>query len=178
LDYTIFNDKIVCYTDSDQLNKDKILCTIEDDNYYYLPIENDNLKAKKYGNSNVLSKSKFIFENNSSRIRYDMHVNEKGSLCGFTSHGYIEIENVFTTSSVEKQRINPKIYPNPASESITISGVGLGKLELYNTLGQKLIEKEITGTTQLNTSTLQTGLYIIKLESGGEAVFEKVIISK
>ncbi len=81
-------------------------------------------------------------------------------------------------SSVESTLTEPKIFPNPASESITISGVGLGKLELYNTLGQKLIEKEITGTTQINTSTLQTGLYIIKLESAGEVVFEKVIVAR
>jgi hypothetical protein len=85
---------------------------------------------------------------------------------------------VTDVSSVESTQTEPKIFPNPASESITISGVGLGKLELYNTLGQKLIEKEITGTTQINTSTLQTGLYIIKLESGGEVIFEKVIITR
>jgi hypothetical protein len=81
-------------------------------------------------------------------------------------------------SSVETTTTEPKIYPNPASESITISGVGLGKLELYNTLGQKLIEKEITGTSTINTSTLQTGMYVIKLESGGEVVFEKVIVNR
>ncbi len=42
-------------------------------------------------------------------------------------------------SSVEKIDTEPKIYPNPTSESITISGIGQGIVTIYNTLGQKLI---------------------------------------
>ena len=80
--------------------------------------------------------------------------------------------------SVEKQTLTPNIYPNPASESITISGIGQGIVTIYNTLGQKLIEKEIFGTSTINTNDLQTGLYVIKLESGGEVVFEKVIVNR
>ncbi len=81
-------------------------------------------------------------------------------------------------SSVESATTDPKIYPNPASESITISGIGQGIVTIYNTLGQKLIEKEIFGTSTINTNDLQTGMYVIKLESGGEVVFEKVIVNR
>lgn len=81
-------------------------------------------------------------------------------------------------SSVESSELTPLIYPNPASESITISGIGQGIVTIYNTLGQKLIEKEIFGTSTINTNDLQTGMYVIKLESGGEVVFEKVIVNR
>ncbi len=178
LDYTVYNDEIICYTNSDQLDKNKIMCKIEENNYKYIPIENNNLKASIYGSTTTPQSYNYTFEENKIPIRYDFHINDKGSLCGFTSDGYVEIENVFNVSSVEKQTLTPKIYPNPARESITISGIGQGKVEIYNTLGQKLIENEIFGTSTINTNELQTGMYVIKLESRGEVVFEKVIISK
>jgi len=80
--------------------------------------------------------------------------------------------------SVESQYLKPKIYPNPASESITISGIELGKVEIFNSLGQKLIEKEIISTSQIDISNIQTGLCILKIESGGKIMFEKVVVSR
>jgi hypothetical protein len=122
--------------------------------------------------------------NNELVEKYDKDINGNrrivdGNLKGsyIVDIGPVEYQT-HISMNVNKRENLLNIFPNPASESITISGVGLGKLELYNTLGQKLFEKEITGTTQINTSTLQTGLYIIKLESGSEVVFEKVIIAR
>ncbi len=173
-DYSIYNDDIICYTNSDQLNKNKILCTLKDDKFNYLSIENDNLKAKLYGSK----ATPFTFEENKIPIRYDFHIDENGTLCGFTSDGYVEIENVFGTTSVKTNKININVFPNPASESVTISGIMQGKVEIYNTLGQKLFEKEIFGTSTINTNELQTGMYLIKIESENEVTFENLIINK
>jgi hypothetical protein len=71
-----------------------------------------------------------------------------------------------------------KVYPNPANESVTISGINEGKVEIYNSFGQLLINSEIQGNSTINTSNLKTGIYIIKIESNSEVKFEKIIISR
>jgi hypothetical protein len=52
-----------------------------------------------------------------------------------------------------------------------------GKVEIFNSLGQKLIEKEIFGNSQIDISNIQTGLCILKIESGGKIMFKKVVVS-
>jgi len=71
-----------------------------------------------------------------------------------------------------------KIYPNPANETITISGIAQGKVGIFNSLGQLLINSEIQGTSNINTSTLHPGIYLLKIEHGNEVTFEKLIINK
>ncbi len=80
--------------------------------------------------------------------------------------------------SVEAQTPKQKIYPNPASEYVTISGIGNGKAIIYNSIGQKLIEQDITSTSEINISNLQSGIYIIKLENAGNITFEKLMVGR
>ena len=80
--------------------------------------------------------------------------------------------------SVEAQTPKQKIYPNPASEYVTISGIGNGKAIIYNSIGQKLIEQDITSTSEINISNLQSGIYIIKLENAGNITFEKLLVGR
>ena len=80
--------------------------------------------------------------------------------------------------NIEKQILTPKIYPNPASESITISGIENGKAIIYNSIGQKLIEQDITSTSEINISNLQSGMYIVKLENAGKVTFEKLMVGR
>ncbi len=80
--------------------------------------------------------------------------------------------------SVEKQILTPKIFPNPASEYVTISGIGNGKAIIYNSIGQKLMEQDITSASEINISNLQSGIYIIKLENAGNITFEKFMVGR
>lgn len=81
-------------------------------------------------------------------------------------------------TNVESQVLTPKIYPNPVNETVTISGIEQGKVEIFNSLGQMLIQSDIQGNSTINTSNLQTGIYIIKIESNGEVRIEKMVVSK
>ena len=57
---------------------------------------------------------------------------------------------------------NLKLYPNPASSSITIqSDINLKKVDMYNAVGAKVIT---TTNTKINVSHLSSGLYMIKVE--------------
>lgn len=93
-----------------------------------------------------------------------------------------DIENIdFILSpitSVAKGEQPYYIYPNPASEYVTISGIENGKAIIYNSIGQKLIEQDITSTSEINISNLQSGMYIVKLENAGKVTFEKLMVGR
>lgn len=70
---------------------------------------------------------------------------------------------------------NLQIFPNPASNELTInSGAYLEtKLRIYNQLGQKVYEDEIIGTTEIDISSMTSGAYYIVLETAGNYKFEQ-----
>jgi len=93
--------------------------------------------------------------------------------------GYVNIDfELSPITSVETKDNTPFIYPNPSRETVTISGIDFGRVEIYNSLGQMLIQSEIKGNSSVNTSNLQTGIYLIKIESNKEVKFEKLLINK
>jgi Secretion system C-terminal sorting domain/Putative carbohydrate metabolism domain len=53
------------------------------------------------------------------------------------------------------------VYPNPADHELNIkySGNGAASFELYNTFGQLVLKKPISGNTTLDASSLPTGMY-------------------
>jgi beta-glucanase (GH16 family) len=68
------------------------------------------------------------------------------------------------------------IYPNPASDVITINtNENIDKVLLYSILGQLVINEKIT-TKQIDTKHLKSGLYILKIYSENNTITKKVII--
>ena len=65
-------------------------------------------------------------------------------------------------------------YPNPVNDSISISlpgGHDKGSFLIYNVLGQKISDNDITSqTSNISLKSLDKGIYVYKLESG---VFSK-----
>lgn len=63
-----------------------------------------------------------------------------------------------------------RLFPNPAQDKITITTSAEGKktLQIFNILGKLVHQLEFEGNyTTVNTSDLQRGLYLVRLESGG-----------
>ena len=59
-----------------------------------------------------------------------------------------------------------KVYPNPSSSTITIEGVdGDFHVSIYNTIGEIVLKG--SGTSQLNVSSLDSGVYILKVSQDG-----------
>jgi hypothetical protein len=68
------------------------------------------------------------------------------------------------------------LYPNPAKKTITISGLNeMATIEIYNTIGAKMLEKNFTGETKLNID-FPSGIYFAKINSGEKTVVKKIII--
>jgi predicted outer membrane repeat protein len=75
------------------------------------------------------------------------------------------------------------VYPNPSNGIINIDlfGNGIFNLEIYNPLGNKIIEKELvvseTGIKDvIDLSGNSKGIYIIKFEYLNEVIYRKIII--
>jgi len=70
------------------------------------------------------------------------------------------------------------IYPNPASDHVTISNSNkINTIKVYTSLGE-LIHKSY-GLSTLNTQNWKNGIYIFSIESfGGESVIQKIIINR
>ena len=83
------------------------------------------------------------------------------------------------SSNKDEQRIT--VYPNPASDVLTIglSGTDKGELLLCNMAGQPLMKEEIyKGQTsiKLNVNHLPAGMYLIRIKYGAQDTTEKIRI--
>ena len=80
-----------------------------------------------------------------------------------------------TTASTEDVFANKfSVYPNPSSDVLNIrTNEPIEKVELYNTIGQLIVAKK---TTNVNISSINIGVYILKIYSGNRIVTKKVMI--
>lgn len=74
-----------------------------------------------------------------------------------------------------------KIYPNPANDELFISSkddMPLGTANIFNISGQLVLEQQISGSdSKIDTSKLQTGVYVLSLETSGNKFNRKLIIN-
>lgn len=91
-----------------------------------------------------------------------------------------------TTTGTEidpKSNSNIRIYPNPASDQITIESddkISTGIATIFNLSGHKLSENILNQTnTNINTSKLNDGVYVIQISSLDNIIEKrKIVISK
>lgn len=71
------------------------------------------------------------------------------------------------------------LYPNPVSTDLNINfpeSINEAELSLYNFLGQKILQKRITATSnQIDVSNFPSGLYIASITSNGKTINYKII---
>ncbi len=94
--------------------------------------------------------------------------------------GAYKIINTRTTGCVsieEANGIRYSIYPNPATSLLNVSGEAIDRVELYNVLGQRVMESDLNGTAaHMDVNNLPKGAYLLKLYSNTETATQKVII--
>lgn len=73
--------------------------------------------------------------------------------------------------------ISMKVYPNPATNKINLTSENpLGKIALYNLLGQEVLQMESeSNKAEINISHLPSGTYILKSESLNHSQTHKII---
>jgi len=90
--------------------------------------------------------------------------------CGATSTGEIEAETV-----------DIQIYPNPATDNITVvlDGMNYSSIELYNAMGEKV--KSLNQSNEKNlisfsVSDLPSGIYFLRMENESNQITRKISI--
>ncbi|MFD2517081.1 T9SS type A sorting domain-containing protein [Salinimicrobium flavum] len=83
------------------------------------------------------------------------------------------------TSTVKEVPIEDlSIYPNPASGQkvyITTRSNKPKIVEIYNVLGKNILSANLTGT-ELNISSLEPGIYIMKIQEGKSTATRKLVV--
>lgn len=73
------------------------------------------------------------------------------------------IENQQATSVAEMTENTFVVYPNPIDSQLVIAMDGTVKIEVYNSLGQKITSAEAEDEMVLNTSDWEKGVYLVKV---------------
>jgi hypothetical protein len=66
-----------------------------------------------------------------------------------------------------------EVFPNPATNKVTINTKGSGTLEIVNTIGQVMITQLATETNEINVSKLAKGVYTIRFNGTSKLLLVK-----
>lgn len=94
---------------------------------------------------------------------------------------YEYYEESISTDINSTNKVTFNMYPNPASESVTIEGDDLNGAYIYvmNIAGQNAVSEESNSTSKtLNVSDLPTGTYIVLIKKEGEIIASEKLIKK
>ena len=73
------------------------------------------------------------------------------------------------------------VYPNPTSDMVTVKGVQIREVEVFNVVGQRMLQQSFPEAEecQVQIGSLVPGIYLVKVISNeGSSVTEKLVIQK
>jgi len=67
-----------------------------------------------------------------------------------------------------------KLYPNPTSGMLNIEGEGMTSVEVYNTVGQRVMTQKADGKAiQINTANMSNGMYVVRIYANDGTVLNR-----
>lgn len=70
-----------------------------------------------------------------------------------------------------------KVYPNPANDFLNVEGE-MTSVEVYNTVGQCLVSKQVNGDTKIDLSGFNNGIYFLRVFNNGEMAVRKFSVNR
>jgi hypothetical protein len=80
---------------------------------------------------------------------------------------------IVITSGKKSLATTFEIYPNPATNKVTVNTTGTGTIEIVNTLGQVVITQPAVGTNEINISKLAMGVYTVRFNGSSKMLVVK-----
>jgi len=106
-----------------------------------------------------------------------------GAVCDLGDESYSFCNPLFGTSNKDSQDVNivPDIYPNPVQHNLFIEtkDIDIQQVELLTLQGQILNQISIrygADNIQVNTSSLVSGIYLLKLHADNQTIVEKIVV--
>lgn len=93
----------------------------------------------------------------------------------------VNAQEADSLAQIEETEMNIEdlsIYPNPAPGNkiyIRTRHNQLKEVEVYNVLGKPILQKKISGT-ELNISSLEKGIYFLKIKEGEKTATRKLVV--
>jgi len=120
-----------------------------------------------------------VFSNWKTNSDFEMNL-QVGKLVGtlYLDSMYMYSDADYKLDAKQLSKVNSmSVYPNPVGNAgeLTVSlGEAKGSVAIYNSVGQKMMEKVATSTTmKFNVASLRKGMYIVKLSDGTTEKFVK-----
>jgi len=88
----------------------------------------------------------------------------------------IKEDDLALSAPVWSNKNKVELYPNPVQSELTIRNIGVAnsKVSVYNSLGQKLMEKTANGTiAKFDVASLRKGMYFVRFSDGTSEKFTK-----
>lgn len=125
---------------------------------------------------NTISNNLYVSGFNLGNANCDPMTNDPNGLLG-VSDGYLfewDLSTITSLSHLKLKNQEIKIYPNPASDIITIStNIHKEAIIITNILGEILIEKSIESTSEIiDLSSLKKGIYFITINNKTEKIIK------
>lgn len=98
----------------------------------------------------------------------------------YTNSSFASIDNVIvyegTASLTENNIEGLNVYPNPATDIVTISSFSMAPkhVQLFDMVGKKVMDVETTST--INVSELNKGIYVMKISEEGKLATSKLVV--
>lgn len=146
------------------------------------PAGND-LAALRDGDNSVDNVEQVHISNAVPGETYTIEVSFKGSLVTGRQNFAIVSKGAQTLGTDSFERPEFSIYPNPAKNYVNISFSQVQNnvaVEIYDINGRKVLTDEFKGQSdlkqKLDISSLNSGVYFVKINSNGKSATEKLII--
>lgn len=65
--------------------------------------------------------------------------------------------------------------PNPVKDVLTINDNHFDHLQLFNSLGQRVFECEVLFSEEIDLSTIQNGLYLLRIERENKVYYQRIL---
>lgn len=151
-----------------------------DEYYVYLAVELN----KDTNEGQIIPYTATVDENHAISIIPDYTLNDGTVVClslnAKTVEGYSIKRTIhFTISSVgiyESDYSTVSIYPNPAKDSFTISGVDFGEITVYSLSGQMILNQKINPTDNIIATGNMQGVYIVKIQTTDKSIVKQLIV--
>ena len=158
-----------------------------------------------WGGFHEINSSYYTIQHSTDGISYSDIGTVKALGCGANSYKFIDNNpangtNYYRLQSVDKDgssscskivtltitnyQLPITVSPNPAKDFATISfskSIDKGTIAVYDITGKQVISQLLSGNAnayKLNTQTLKSGVYVVKVKSGAESYTEKLLIHK
>ena len=88
-----------------------------------------------------------------------------------------ELHVYYSPTGVDENANSVKVYPNPTKGLITVEAEDMTHIDVYNALGQRVLQDEISGSQAiLNLHHASPGLYLLKVTTTEGIVMKRVAV--